>query len=145
MANYIPADYHTLTTCYTVDGAHNFIEFLKQAFGAEITAMHTDDENRVMCGELKIGDSMIMVFDSKPPQWQAQPAAVYLYTKDCDALYRRALDAGAKSVHEPMDMHYGDRSGGVQDKWGNYWWIATHKEDLTPEQIKERQPATANK
>jgi uncharacterized glyoxalase superfamily protein PhnB len=141
-AHYVPPGYHTLTPCFTVDGAMKFLDFLKQTFGAEDIALHQDDEGKLRCGEVRIGDSIIMIFDSVE-QWKPMPSQMYLYTKDTDALYNKAIANGAKSIHAPMDMYYGDRSGGIQDAWGNYWWIATRLEDLTPEEIKAREPKTA--
>src|SRR5262249_51525152 len=116
-ANSIPAGFHTLTPCFTVEGAMQFLDFLKQTFGAEQIALHQDDEGKLRCGEVRIGDSIIMIFDAVP-QWKPMPSQMYLYTKDTDALYNKAIANGAKSIHAPMDMYYGDRSGGGQGAIG---------------------------
>jgi uncharacterized glyoxalase superfamily protein PhnB len=71
-------------------------------------------------------------------EWKAMPASIALYTDNADALYKRALEAGATSIREPADQFYGDRSGGVKDPAGNHWWIATHIEDVPPNELKKR-------
>jgi uncharacterized glyoxalase superfamily protein PhnB len=90
-----------------------------------------------MHAQVKVGDSMMMAGeprgDAKP-----MPGMFYMYVNDVDAVYKKAVQAGAKVIHEPIDQFYGDRSGGVQDDFGNQWWIATHKEDLTSEEFNRR-------
>jgi uncharacterized glyoxalase superfamily protein PhnB len=86
-------------------------------------------------GELKIGDSVVMVGEAPD---EPVTAMLHLYVEDCDAVYQRALDAGAESLNEPTDQFYGDRSGGVRDKWGNQWYISTHVEDVTPDEMRRR-------
>jgi uncharacterized glyoxalase superfamily protein PhnB len=87
--------------------------------------------------EVKIGDSIIMM--SEPMgDMQPMPASIYLYVQETDAVYQRALQAGATSLTEPADQFYGDRSAGVKDPAGNQWWIATHKEDVPPEEMVKR-------
>jgi uncharacterized glyoxalase superfamily protein PhnB len=90
-----------------------------------------------MHAEVKIGDSMVMVGEATD-QWKPIQVTVALYVEDADAWYKRALRAGAASVREPSDQFYGDRSAGVKDFAGNQWWIHTHIEDVTPEEIKKR-------
>lgn len=135
--NPIPKGYNTLTPFLVVTNGAEIIEFLKNAFEAEEMYRMTGPDNGIMHAELKLGNSMIMIgeamADNKP--W---PNMLYFYTKDVDSVYQKALDAGAKSVNEPANHYYGDRNAGVMDPAGNMWWIATHIEDVTPEQIKKR-------
>jgi uncharacterized glyoxalase superfamily protein PhnB len=137
--SYKPEGFHTVTPYFMVDGASDFIEFLKTAFGADEIGRHTV-EGRIMHAELRVGDSIIELADSTL-QWVARSSATHLYVEDCDAVYARAMAAGAKSVKEVADQFYGDRSGGVEDQWGNHWYISTHKEDLTKEEVEERAAA----
>ena len=141
----IPDGYHSVTPYLTVHGAAKVIEFLKQAFGAEISHQPLKrPDGTIMHAQVKIGDSMIMMGDptGAKHEWQKpMAAALYLYVPDCDKLYQSALRAGAKSLQEPADQFYGDRHGGVVDPWGNQWWIATHKEDVSPEEMARRAQA----
>jgi PhnB protein len=89
------------------------------------------------------GNSMLMLADARPPEWPSQPASFYLYLPDCDAAYARALAAGAQSILEPADQFYGDRHGGVKDAAGNSWWVATHIEDVSEEEMARRSEAWA--
>jgi uncharacterized glyoxalase superfamily protein PhnB len=118
------------------------LDFLKQAFGAELThPPMTKPDGTVGHAEVKIGDSRIMMGDASGSKSGAMPAVLYLYVPDCDALYRRALQAGATSISEPADQFYGDRHGGIMDPSGNQWWIATHKEDVSHEEMVKRAQA----
>ena len=140
-ANPVPAGYHTVTPYLTVPDARKEIEFLKQAFGAKTTeALHEDADGAIRHAELKIGDSMIMMGQARD-QWKARQASFYLYVPDCDAWYKRALEAGGKSIMQPANQFYGDRLGAVEDAAGNQWWIATHIEDVSPEEMERRAQA----
>jgi hypothetical protein len=90
-----------------------------------------------MHAEVTIGNSMVMLGEATE-QWRPMPAKIALYVEHADAWYKRALEAGASSAKEPSDQFYGDRSAGVQDFAGNHWWIHTHIEDVSPEEIKKR-------
>ncbi len=90
-----------------------------------------------MHGEIKIGDSIIMVSEASP-KYPASPAFFYLYVNDCDSSYNQALEAGANSVMQPADQFYGDRNAGVKDEFGITWWISTHIEDVPPEEMQKR-------
>jgi len=139
--NPIPAGYHTVTPYLTVTNARNEIDFLKRAFGAKTSeVLSQDSDGNIRHAELKIGDSMIMLGQARD-QWKARATAFYLYVPDCEGWYKRAIEAGAKSLMEPADQFYGDRSAGVEDPEGNYWWIATHIEDVPPEELKRRMEA----
>ncbi len=118
--------FHTVTPYLVADRPEEFLTFLKQAFGAEET-FRAPGSAGGMHVELRIGDSMVMAGGGAPVGVPATPSAIHLYVTDADAVYRRALAAGATSFYDPMDMPYGDREGGVRDAFGNSWYIATHK------------------
>jgi PhnB protein len=136
----IPDGYHTVTPYLVVKGAAELIEFMKHAFGAEEIMRHATPEGGIMHAEVQIGDSRIMLGEACG-EFRPMPAMIHLYVNDADAVYRAALGAGGTSLREPADQFYGDRSAGVKDAWGNQWWIATHKEDISPEEIKRRSEA----
>lgn len=139
--NPIPSGYHTVTPYLTVNNARNEIDFLKRAFDAKTSeVLSPDSDGSIRHAELKIGDSMIMLGQARD-QWKARPTALYLYVPDCDGWYRRAMQAGAKSLMEPADQFYGDRNAGVEDPEGNYWWIGTHIEDVAPGELQRRMEA----
>ena len=133
----IPEGYHTVTPYLTVADAAAQIDFLKKAFGATETYSHTDDKGRVSHAEVRIGTSMVMIGQARE-QWKPRPAQFYLYVEDVDAVYKRAVAAGGKSMQQPTDQAYGDRTGGVEDSQGNYWWVGTHIEDVSAEEIQRR-------
>ncbi len=135
-----PDGYHSVTPILSVPGVGKLIDFLKQAFGAVEKERFTRPDGAIMHAAVRIGDSLIMMGEpmgnSRP-----MPSCIYLYVNDADSLYKRALQAGAVSVSEPADQFYGDRNGSVKDPSGNVWWIATHKEDVPPEELKRRSEA----
>lgn len=134
----IPDGYHAVTPYLVVRGAAKLIDFLKNAFDAkEIECMSMPDGS-IGHAEVRINDSVVMMGDAREEMWKAMPSSIYLYVTDCDAVYKRALEAGATSLMEPKDQFYGDRSCGVKDPVGNHWFIATHKEDLTKEELYKR-------
>ncbi len=136
-----PDQYHSVTPYLAVAGAEKLIDFMKQAFGASDPheCMRRPDGS-IHHAELKIGDSIIMVADAQG-RWEPRPSTLYLYVDDTDATYRRALDAGGTSLMEPATQFYGDRNAGIEDPSGNYWWIATHVEDISPEELRRRAAA----
>jgi PhnB protein len=134
---HIPAGYHSVTPYLVVENAKQLIEFLEQAFGAEVTERMARADGSIGHAEVRIGDSVIMLSDARD-QWKPLQSAVYLYVPDTDVVYRRALEAGATSVMEPADQFYGDRNAGVQDSAGNFWWIGTHQEDVSREELERR-------
>ncbi len=133
----IPDGYHTVTPYLTVKGVANLLDFLKQAFDATVIEHIVGDDGTVHHAEARIGDSIVMMGEASEA-WQPKPGNLYLYVTDVDAVYQRAIQAGAKSVREPVNQFYGDRSGGVQDASGNQWWIATHIEDISKEELERR-------
>ena len=125
----IPDGYHTVTPYLMVKEASQLIDFVKQAFGAVETFRTTVSAGGIHA-EVRIGDSMIMIGGGGTWQGKPMPAAIYLYVNDTDAVYKQALQAGATSLSEPEDQPYGDRTAGVNDSFGNIWYIATHTKDV---------------
>lgn len=136
----IPDGYHTVTPYLVVNGVPSLVEFLKKAFGAEQTESVPGADGKETHAEVKIGDSKVMMGEAGP-QHPPLTAMLYLYVADCDAAYKRAVEAGGASIMPPTDMFYGDRSGAVKDACGNQWWMATRKENLSPEEIAKRAAA----
>jgi PhnB protein len=136
----IPDGYHAITPYLVIEGAGKLIDFLKQAFDAQETFRMPTADGTIMHAEVKIGDSNLMMGDASE-QHKPMLGSLYLYVKDADAVYKRALQAGATSLMEPADQFYGDRHASVKDPCGNTWWIATHKEDVSPEELKKRAEA----
>jgi PhnB protein len=133
----IPQDYHSVTPYLAVQGVPKLINFLKQAFDAEERERMTTPDGRVSHAEVKIGDSIVMMGEPTGES-KSMPGMIYLYLEDADAAYKRALEAGATSLRAPSDMFYGDRNAAVTDPVGNQWWIATHVEDVPPEEMQRR-------
>jgi len=139
MVKPIPDEYHTVTPYLVVKGAAKLIDFMKEAFGAQELVRMGGPDGAIGHAEMRVGDSTVMLAD--PPGSGAMPGTVVLYVEDCDAVYKAALAAGANSERAPEDMFYGDRSGGVIDPCGNRWWIHTHIEDVSPEEMNKRMAA----
>jgi PhnB protein len=138
--NPIRKGYRTVTPYLVVEGVPGLLEFLKGAFKAVEISRHLGPGGRVMHAEITIGDSIVMMGEAGGP-FPARPSCLYLYTEDTDAAYRASLAAGGKSIQEPADQFYGDRTAGVEDPSGNQWWIATHIEDLSEEEMARRSEA----
>lgn len=138
----IPDEYHSVQTYLIVDGAANLIEFIKGAFGGQEKMRMPGPDGKVMHAEMQIGDSVLMLADANA-DFGPMPTTVLLYVEDVDSVYSQALEAGATSERGPEDMFYGDRSAGVRDAFGNRWWMHTHIEDVTPEEMTRRQAAMA--
>ena len=137
----VPDGYHTVTPYLTVRGAPKVIEFLKQAFGAELFHEPVKrPDGTIMHAQVQIGDSRIMIAEENEMA-KATPSSLYLYVPNVDGVFQHAVKAGGSTIMEPMDMFYGDRSGGVKDPSGNSWYIATHKEDVTPQELAKRADA----
>jgi len=137
---HIPDGYHTVTPFIVANDTAKLVDFIKQAFGAEELDRMTTPDGTVVHAELRIGDSPIMLGEAQG-EWKALPAMLYLYVKDVDATFARALKAGATTVKEVADQFYGDRNGTVKDSWGNVWSIGTHIEDVAPDEMKRRAQA----
>ena len=139
----MPEGYHTLTPFLITNDAAGLIKFLKKAFHAKLNYLMETEDGLIGHAELKIGDSVIMV-SSGSDAHAPMPAMLQMYVEDCDAVYEQAIKAGGESISEPADQFYGDRSGGVKDKWGNFWWIASHVEDVSEEEIQRRSSSHRN-
>ncbi len=138
MVRRIPEGYRNVTPYLVNEGADRVIRFLRQAFGAaeKFPPMRRPD-GTIMHAEMRVGDSAVMLAEASG-ECHPTSACFYVYVEDVDGTYRRALQAGAISVTEPRDRFYGDRSAGVRDPAGNFWWIATHKEDVPSEEMERR-------
>jgi len=144
----VPQGFHTVTPQLTLDNAAQAIDWYKKALGAEELSRATGPDGKIMHAEVRIGDSRIMVNDPMmggkgPKALGGSPASLWIYVEDCDALFNRAVAAGAQVVGGPMgamaDQFWGDRCGTFTDPQGYHWTIATHKEDLTPQELEQRQ------
>ena len=139
--NHVPADLTAVTPYLIVDDAAGLIDFLEQAFGAE-TLARFEEEDRIAHAKLRLGDACVELSDARP-EWPARPGSLHYYVPDTDAAYARALEAGATSIYEPADMPYGERSGGVEDPFGNHWYIATLQQELSDEELRQRMAESA--
>jgi uncharacterized glyoxalase superfamily protein PhnB len=134
----IPDGYHSVTPYLTVRGAARVIAFLKDAFGAKLSHEPINrPDGSIMHAQVIIGDSRIMIAEESEMA-KATLSTLYLYVPNVDRVFKQAVKAGGQTVMEPMDMFYGDRSGGVKDPSGNSWFIATHKEDVSPQELAKR-------
>jgi PhnB protein len=137
----VPEGFHTVTPALMVEGAARFIDFTKRAFGAkELSRMEMN--GKIMHAAIRIGDSIITLGDAQGgdagSEMQARPASLMLYVEDADTVFKRAMQAGATQVMGLADQFWGDRGGLVADPFGNRWWILTHMEDLSRQQLEER-------
>ena len=144
----IPAGHRTVTPYLAIKNAPDALEFYKKAFGATETYKVMMPDGRLGHAEIRLGDSMIMLSDEfpefggkSPETLGGSPVNIHLYVEDVDAFFERALAAGAKERKPVMDQFYGDRSGQLEDPFGHLWWVATHKEDVAPEEIQKRAQA----
>jgi PhnB protein len=141
----VPEGYHTVTPYLAVEDAAEAIDFYQRAFGAKERVRMPGPRDMIMHAELEVGDALIMLSDpfpqasTKPPkELGGTSVSIFLYVEDIDTIYKQAVDAGATSLMEPDDMFWGDRFGSVQDPFGHSWTIATHVEDVSPEEMAER-------
>jgi PhnB protein len=140
----IPDGYHSVTPYLIIDGAAKAIDFYKKAFGAtELFRM--EHQGKIGHAELKIGDSPIMLSDEHPEMGYkgpkslgGTPVSLMIYVEDVDTVYKRAIESGGIEVKALQDQFYGDRSGTLTDPFGHVWTVATHKEDVTPEEMDKR-------
>ena len=142
-----PDGYHAITPYLIVKGGAKAIDFYKRAFGAQ-EIMRMADGDRIGHAELKIGDSVIMLADETPTMGHKSPASLggttvqlLLYVPDVDKAFDQAVSAGAKVERPVADQFYGDRTGGVVDPFGHTWYLATHKEDVSQDEMKRRMEA----
>jgi uncharacterized glyoxalase superfamily protein PhnB len=141
----IPAGYHTVTPHLIVRGGTKALEFYRNAFGAEETARMPGPDGRLMHAEIRLGDSMVMLSDEFPEQGSKSPqslggcpSGIFLYVENVDAAFKRAVDAGCEVKMAPTDMFWGDRYCKLQDPFGFQWALATHVEDVSPEEMTRR-------
>jgi PhnB protein len=143
----VPAGFHTVTPHLIMNDAASALEWYKKALGAEELMRSAGPDGKIMHAEIRIGNSLIMLNDEmgrgrSPKALGGSPMSLWIYVDDCDALYRRAVAAGARIPPGPMgelaDQFWGDRCGGIIDPEGYEWTIATRKEDLTPDETKQR-------
>jgi PhnB protein len=141
----IPEGYHTATPYLVIDGAADAIDYYKKAFGAKERMRMEAPGNRIGHAEIEIGDSLVMLSDVFPQSTTKAPtelggttAGVFLYVEDVDSVVKKAVDAGATVTMEVADQFWGDRFGSITDPFGHSWSIATHVEDVPPEEMAER-------
>jgi PhnB protein len=141
----IPAGYHTATPYLVVNDAKRAIEFYKKAFGAKEANRMEGPDGKIAHAELKIGDSIIMLSDEMPGSSAKSPqslggstASVFLYVEKVDSVFSQAIAAGGKAEMQPQDQFWGDRFGKLADPFGHLWALATHIEDVKPEEMQKR-------
>lgn len=141
----IPDGYHSVTPYLIIDGAANALEYYKAAFHAVEEMRIPGPNGKVMHAEITIGDSKIMLSDEFPELGArgpktigGSPVGIALYVPDVDSVFKRAIEAGGTEERPLQDQFYGDRSGTLRDPFGHQWTVATHIEDLTPEEIGKR-------
>lgn len=136
----IPPGFHTVTPYFLAEDADRLLGFLEKGLGGEVTERVAGPDDVVLHAQVRLGDSMVMLGQGGgdfPPR----PCFLYLYVEDARALYERAVAAGASSIQAPRDEFYGDRTAAVRDVEGNVFWIATHIEDVPPEEVERRAAA----
>jgi PhnB protein len=149
-AKHIPAGYHSVTPYLIVKGAAGAIDFYRKAFGATELMRFAGPGGTIGHAEIKIGDSPIMLADEHPQMGYRSPASlggtpvsIMLFVNDVDEVVEGAVKAGAKLERPVADQFYGDRNGTIQDPYGHVWTIATHKEDVSQEEMERRAAALA--
>jgi PhnB protein len=141
----IPEGYHTVSPALAIDGAADAIDFYKRAFGATERYRMPSPDGKIAHAEIEIGDSIVMLSDPFPQSTVKAPTAlggtsvsIFLYVEDVDAVFQQAVDAGATVTMQLDDMFWGDRFGSVLDPYGHSWSLASHVEDVPPEEMEER-------
>ena len=144
----IPDGYHTVTPYLIVKDAAKAIEFYKKSFGATELLRMAQPDGTIRHAEIRIGDSPVMLADEfpemdarSPQSIGGSPVSIFLYVEDVDTIFSQAVAAGAKVRRPVADQFYGDRTGGVEDPFGHVWYIATHTEDVSPEEMRKRAAA----
>jgi len=146
----IPEGYHSITPYLVVDGGAAALDFYKKAFGA-VELFRMEHEGKIGHAGVRIGDSPFMLSDEHPEMGfkgpkalGGSPVGIMIYVDDCDTIFKQALEAGGTESKPLQDQFYGDRSGTLIDPFGHVWTVATHKEDVTPEEIEKRLAAGAH-
>lgn len=140
--HWIPEGYPPVAPYLVVPDADKLVAFMGQVFGGQLVRRLTRPDGSLSHGEVKIGDSIIMVGEAQG-DWPPMPAMLHIYVEAVDAVYDRALQAGATPIMPPADQVHGDRMAGVQDAHGNQWWIATRLEALADEEVQRRMDGQA--
>jgi len=147
----IPEGYHNVTPYLYVRNAAGAIEFYKNVFGATELVRMAGPDGRIMHGELRLGDSVVMLADENPHMGIMSPqtvggfsAGMLLYVPNVDAVVQKAVENGAKALRPIKDQFYGDRSGSILDPFGHMWTVSTHVEDVAPEEMKKRMAAMSH-
>jgi PhnB protein len=145
MVNPIPEEYPRVTPYLIVDGAADAIDFYKAVLGATERMRMEGPEGKVGHAELELGNSLIMLADEHPEMDAhgpksvgGTPVSLHVYVEDADSVFERATEAGAKSLRAVEDKFYGDRSGSFEDPFGHQWHVATHVEDIPPDEMSKR-------
>ncbi|MGH9557985.1 MAG: VOC family protein [Bryobacteraceae bacterium] len=145
MPKAIPEGYHSVQPYLIFKNCAAAIDFYTKVFGAKERLRMPDKQGRITHAEIQIGDSVIMMADEaeqwgafSPEHYGGSPVSIMLYTADCDATYKQAIAAGAKSVREPADQFYGDRMSTLKDPFGYQWYVATHIKDVSPEEMQSQ-------
>jgi len=141
----IPAGHHTASPYLAIRNAARALEFYKNAFGATEIYKLSMPDGRLGHAEIRLGNSVIMMADEfpeyggkAPETLGGSPVSIHLYVEDVDSFFKKAVAGGAKERKPVMDQFYGDRSGQLEDPFGHLWWVATHKEDVAPEEMERR-------
>lgn len=144
----IPSGFHSLTPYLSVQGAAAAMDFYKRAFGAQELFCLAMPDGKIAHAQLRIGDSILMLDDNRaegrfqdPRALGGTTMALYLYVEDVDALYSQAVAAGATALEPVKDQFYGDRSGALSDPYGHVWYLATHREDVSEDEVQRRAEA----
>lgn len=148
----IPDGYHSITPYLIIKGAAKALDFYKLAFGAVERFRMDDGDGRIGHAEILIGNSLVMLADEHPEMgargpetWGGSPVGLVLYVEDVDAVFDRAVEAGATVERPVADQFYGDRTGGLKDPFGHIWHVCTHVEDVPPEELEKRAKAAGRK
>jgi PhnB protein len=141
----IPEGYHSVTPYLSIAGAAQGLDFYKKAFGAREIMRIESPGNKIGHAEIEISGSRVMIADEfpemgfrGPKSYGGSPVHIHLYVEDADKTAEQAVAAGAKVIRAVANQFYGDRSGSIEDPFGHVWHIATHQEDLTPEEMQQR-------
>lgn len=134
----IPEGYSNVIPYLICKDTNKVIEFAEKTFGAKLSNINKGEDGTVYHATIHIRDSAVMLSEGSE-KYPAVPAMMYIYVENTDEVYKKGLEAGGKSLREPTDEFYGDRSCGLEDSSGNQWWIASHLEDVSDEEIARRQ------
>lgn len=135
--SFIPVGYSNISPYLICKGADKVIEFLIHTFNSEILDINKSADGTIMHATAKIGSGTIMLSEGSD-KFPPMPAMIHVYVENCDEAYKRAVEAHGESIREPQNEFYGDRSSGVKDPAGNHWWISTHIEDISQEEMEKR-------